>query len=68
MEMRTSEEIPELSICGTPFKLITTFRPPSFTMDCSASFSCSLGSPMVRRPLDHQQMNAVLLSDGNLHR
>jgi len=30
-------------------------------MDCSASFSCSLGSPMVRRPLDHQQMNAVLL-------
>src|SRR6267143_2028991 len=50
MEMRTSEEMPELSICGTPLRLITTLLPPLRTIDCSASFNCSLGSPIVRRP------------------
>src|SRR6266446_1744833 len=48
--MRTSEEMPELSIWGTPFRLMMTLRPPSLTMDCSASLSCSLGSPIVKRP------------------
>src|ERR1700736_5258741 len=50
MELRTSEEMPELSIWGTPLRLTTTLRPPRCTTDWSASVSCSLGSPMVRRP------------------
>src|SRR3984893_13319990 len=50
MELRTSDEIPELSICGTPLRLTTTLRPPPCTTDCSTSVSCSLGSPMVSRP------------------
>src|SRR5438045_9666386 len=50
MEMRTSEDMPELSICGTPLRSITTLRPPPCTTDCSAALSWSLGSPMVKRP------------------
>src|SRR2546421_129136 len=50
MEMRTSVEMPELSICGMPFRRTTTFFAPALTTDSRASWSCSAGSPMVSRP------------------
>src|SRR5262249_32005211 len=38
-EMRTSEEMPVLSIWGTPFRSMITLRPASLRMDCSAVVS-----------------------------
>jgi len=63
--MRTREEMPELSICGTPLRLMTTLRPPRCTMDWSASLSCSRfadGEPVRGLPADQRR----LVANGNL--
>src|SRR6266403_1914864 len=70
MEMRTSVEMPELSICGMPFRRTTTFFAPPLTTDSRASWSCSAGSPMVSRPrtssTDTPPDSRTLISMGNL--
>src|SRR6266851_5021442 len=70
MEMRTSVEMPELSICGMAFRMTTTFLAPPLTTDSRASWSCSAGSPMVSLPwtssTDTPQDSRTLISMGNL--
>src|SRR5260370_844312 len=70
MGMRTSVEMPELSICGMAFRMTTTLLAPPLITDSRASWSCSAGSPMVSLPwtssTDTPQDSRTLISMGNL--